>query len=158
VSQRKDRLIRKLNETRDTSLAFFQSLSREQWQTPVYEGPPVWTARDILAHYVSAERSLILLFEDVQKGGPGAPEDFDLDEFNNREVAEMETISIEDLYEQFAGGRAQTLAFVESLDDSDLDKQGRHPFLGIASLEDILKLLYRNSLLHERDMTRVLYD
>ena len=42
------------------------------------------------------------------------------------------------------------------LADADLDRQGRHPFLGITAVEAMLKLLYRHTMLHERDTRKAI--
>jgi hypothetical protein len=40
----------------------------------------------------------------------------------------------------------------------DLAKQGRHPFLGTASLSDMIKLMYMHNQIHIRDIRRMLAD
>jgi hypothetical protein len=56
----------------------------------------------------------------------------------------------------FEETRAATLSVIESLSDSDLDRQGRHPWLGVAELEKIIKLIYRHNMLHQRDIQKAL--
>ena len=45
---------------------------------------------------------------------------------------------------------------VAHMTPEDLPKVGRHPFLGAAPLEDIIKLLYRHNQIHQRDVRRLL--
>jgi hypothetical protein len=40
------------------------------------------------------------------------------------------------------------------MQDPDLAKLGRHPFLGITSLEDIIKMVYRHNQIHMREIRR----
>jgi hypothetical protein len=63
---------------------------------------------------------------------------------------------VDALAQDFAAARAQVVVLVERLAEADLDRRGRHPFLGDASLEDILKLLYRHTMLHERDARKAI--
>ncbi|GAB4477306.1 MAG: hypothetical protein Kow00124_20370 [Anaerolineae bacterium] len=160
MSDRRDRIAARLQERGAETLAIFTALEPGEWDSPVYPaddaGAPLWTARDMLCHFISAERSFLRLFEDVLAGGSGAPEDFDIDRFNRSQVAKMADIPIEELLEQFAAIRGEVIAFVRALDEADLDREGRHPFFGIVSLEKALKLIYRHNGLHERDMRRAL--
>ena len=48
----------------------------------VYEGDPGWTVQQVLAHFIAIERAMQWLFKDILVGGPGSPEDFDIDRFN----------------------------------------------------------------------------
>ncbi|MBE3043295.1 hypothetical protein IMZ48_12135, partial [Candidatus Bathyarchaeota archaeon] len=38
------------------------------------DDPAPWTARSLVAHFLSSERELLRLLQDVASGGPGAPE------------------------------------------------------------------------------------
>ncbi len=160
MSDRRDHIAARLGERGAETLAIFMTLGPDEWDSPVYPaddaGAPLWTAREVLCHFISAERSFLALFQDVLAGGPGAPEDFDIDRFNRGQVAKMAGIPIEELLEQFAAVRAEVIAFVRALADTDLDREGRHPFFGVVSLEKALKLIYRHNALHERDMRRAL--
>ena len=42
------------------------------------------------------------------------------------------------------------------LKESDLEKQGRHPFLGMTTLREMIKMLYIHNMTHYRDMKKVL--
>jgi hypothetical protein len=58
--------------------------------------------------------------------------------------------------EQYKAVRAEMTAWVSSLDDADLDKIGRHPFLGHTTLREMIKLIYLHNQLHYRDLRKVL--
>jgi len=45
---------------------------------------------------------------------------------------------------------------VQKMQESDLERKGRHPFLGITTLEEMLKLIYRHTMIHQRDIRRAL--
>jgi hypothetical protein len=42
------------------------------------------------------------------------------------------------------------------LKDSELDIRGRHPFLGVTAMRDMIKMLYIHNLDHYRDMKKAL--
>jgi len=48
--------------------------------------------------------------------------------------------------------REKMATWVESLDEADLAKEGRHPFLGETTVEEMIKLVYRHNQIHYRDM------
>jgi hypothetical protein len=112
--------------------------------------------RQVLCHFVSAERAYVRNLRDLLSGGQGAPDDFVIDDFNAREVASMGDLAPADLIARFEATRAATVALVQGMDDSDLTREGRHPFFGWDRLEKFLKLIYRHTMLHERDIRRAL--
>jgi hypothetical protein len=122
----------------------------------VYTTGPRWLVADILAHFVSAEQTLLLYGQQVLAGGSGAPEDFVIDEFNAIEVAGLRHQPVERLVAQFEQARAATASLVAGMAAADFDRIGRHPWFGRVPLEQMLKLVYRHNMLHERDVRRAL--
>ena len=47
---------------------------------------------------------------------------------------------------------AEMTAYVISLSDADLQKAGRHAFLGITTLAEMIKMVYRHNQIHYRDL------
>ena len=157
-------------------LAFFEDLQPTQWETRVYpdeqlesfhepemravvelpEGGAGWRVRQVLAHFVFSEAGFLRLIANILEGGSGAPEDFDIDRFNRKKVADFEALPPADLLAQFAMNRRSTVDLVNRLAPVDLEKTGRHPFLGVVPLTDIIKMIYRHNQIHLRDLRRVL--
>jgi hypothetical protein len=156
MSERAAQIAARLAEQGAETVGFFKSLSPRQWTIPVYAGPPVWTPRHLLAHFLSAERTYLDMIGEVLKGGQGMPEGFDIDTFNAGEVAALESLAPEELLAQFEAARAGVIALVQSMSDADLDREARHPFMGWDRVEKFLKLIYRHTMIHQRDMRRVL--
>jgi hypothetical protein len=115
-----------------------------------------WRVRQVLAHFVSSEASFLQLIGDILSGGSGAPEDFDIDRFNRRKVAGMASKGPAELLAQFAHLRQSTVDLVNCLALEDLKKKGRHPYLGVVPLTDVIKMIYRHNQIHLRDLRRVL--
>jgi uncharacterized protein (TIGR03083 family) len=138
------------------SAAYFRTLTPEQFEQQVYITGPQWRVRDVLAHFVSAERTFLYYGRDILQGGEGAPEDFVIDDYNLTQVAEFRDAATDDLIAQFEAARADTLAFIDGLTDADLDRVGRHPWFGRVPIEYMSKLIYRHNMLHERDVRRAL--
>lgn len=135
---------------------FFAALSPAQWQTPVYTEGQTWTTRNVLAHFVTAERGFLKLFADIRAGGPGASEGFDIDRYNASQQEKTGTLSPAELLEGFRVTRAEMIALVASFAEADLQKQGRHPFLGLTTLAEMAKMVYRHNQIHLRDLRKLL--
>jgi hypothetical protein len=65
-------------------------------------------------------------------------------------------VSERELLTRFKEYRRKNIDVVENFRSEDLVKTGRHPFLGVAQLEEIIKLIYRHNQIHLRDIRRVL--
>jgi hypothetical protein len=150
-----DRLVNRLLQEKEKTIHFFQELKPEDWQKEVYSEGARWRIIDILKHLVTAESGVMRLIVNILDGGNGVPEDFDLDYYNEHHVEKLENSTSEELLEDFVSLRNQTVAMVSSLEEGDLSKTGRHPFLGVAPVEDIVKLMYRHNQIHQRDVRRL---
>ena len=150
-SPRVEELTGKLEKGSRKTNEIFGKLTPEQWQRIVHDEPPTWTVRDLLAHFVSAEESLLKLAQDVAAGGAGLPEDFDYDAFNAEEQARLRDQSPQQLLTAFNAARQTTLDWARALDDAQLDRAGRHPALGEVSLETMLVAIYGHQLFHMRE-------
>lgn len=151
-----ERLVRRLNEESGRTLSFFQAMTPDQWSQTVYTDGGAWKVRQVLAHIAAAEYSMVRLIENVLSGGAGTPEGFDLDSYNEQRVSKLQDHSPDDLMQQFAELRRETVELVSKLDDVDLKRRGRHPFLGIAPLDEIIQLMYRHTAIHQREIRKVL--
>ena len=146
----------RLRDEGDKLLAVFEGLTPEQWQTVIYTDGMTWTIKDLLAHQISAEGEFQFYGRDVLNGGEGAPEVFDINAFNNREVAAKAGRTPNQLLADFRLTRQTTIDFVATVRDDQLTLQGRHPFFGMMTIEDLFKLIYRHNMLHARDIRKAL--
>lgn len=151
-----DRLAARMQSEGEKTAAFFRELAPDEWQLKVYEAGTSWSVRQILAHFVSTESGFHDLIENILEGGKGSPDDFDIDRYNERHVAKLEAFEQQTLIEEFLAWRQKNIALVQGMQPVDLERQGRHPFLGIVPLEEIVKLLYRHNQIHLRDVRRLM--
>jgi hypothetical protein len=61
-----------------------------------------------------------------------------------------------DLIAQFEAARADVVGIVQGMADADFDRIGRHPWFGRAPLANMLKLIYRHNIIHQRDIAKAL--
>lgn len=151
-------LAERLRVEGEKTSAFFEALPPNQWETMVYTEDAHWSVRSILIHFVYAEKSFLKLLPYVQAGGPGVSEDFDIDSHNALQQTKAEKLTNEELQNEFKQGRAEMVRWVSGLAQDDLQKTGRHPFLGITTLGEMIKLVYRHHQIHFRDVRQHLHD
>jgi len=156
MSDRKEFLSRRLESSREKTIDFYQQITDQQWSLEIYSEGASWTLQQILAHNVLAEDSLLRLVKNIVDGGEGVREAFDLNAYNEHKVGQTEGMSPDELLSEYDSARRVTIKTVSQFDDDDFDKTGRHPWLGITSVEDIIKLIFRHNQIHIREIRTVL--
>ncbi len=147
-------LAKRLRTDGEKMTTFFAGLNGADWQKTVYTEGGEWTIRNVLAHFVTAEQGFLKLFAGILDGGEGASKDFDVDRYNARQQEKAQDLSPQELLVQYQGIRAKMAAWVETLTPKDLTIEGRHPFLGETTLEDMIMLVYRHNQIHYRDIRK----
>ncbi len=151
-----ENLAERLKTEGEKTLSFFDSLAPHQWDTIIYTDGMIWSVREVLCHIAISEISFGRLLENILAGGDGAPEDFNIDAYNQRKVAQLDQAPLESLKESYLQARMRNIGIVSNLRLEDLERRGRHPYLGVAPLIDIIKLIYRHNQLHLRDVRKLL--
>jgi len=146
----------KLKSEGEKFFTLFAGLTDDQWNSEVYTEGSTWTIRNVLSHFVTSERGLVKLFEQVRLGGMGAADDFSIDRYNASQQQKTKDLSPQELLEQYKEVRANSIAWTLSLSEADLERQGKHPFLGMTTLREMIKMLYLHNQIHYRDMKKVL--
>ena len=149
-------LAEKLKSEGEKIHAIFSEFSGSQWDAQVYTEGTTWTIRNVLSHLVTSERGLIKLFEKIRLGGEGSSLDFSIDRYNASMQARTQELTPEELLEQYKLVRAESIAWTSALSESDLEIQGRHPFLGLTTIREMVKMLYIHNQIHYRDMKKAL--
>jgi hypothetical protein len=149
-------LLKRLEDEGLKVINFLNQLEEEAWEITIYTENDLWKVHQILAHFVSVERAFQWLTADIVSGGQGAPHDFDLNRFNQDQVAELQSHSRQELITSFKDARKATIDQASQYIPDDLLKEGHHPWFGQVSVSTLLKLLYRHNQLHLRDIRRQL--
>jgi len=149
-------LAEKLKSEGEKFYSFFSGLTDEQWKTEVYTEGTTWTLRNVLSHFATSERGLVKLFEGIRQGGTGVTDDFSIDRYNASQQEKTNDLSPQELLELYKSIRAETVKWVLTLNEADLQKTGRHPFLGQTNMLEMVKMLYLHNQIHYRDVRKVL--
>ena len=150
-----DHIRKRLQAEGEKTVDFFEALSPEDWDKQIYSTGSEWRVREVLAHFISAERAYQVYLQDVLQGGRGAPDSMDIDQFNEAEVSSMEGTPKEllDIYKQV---RRDTLHFTKDLDEADLMRTANHPWFDDKEVGWYLKLIYRHNTMHRMDIRKTL--
>jgi hypothetical protein len=151
-----DHIRKRLRVEGEKTIAFFDALSPTDWDQKIYTSGSGWRVREVLAHFISAERAYQRYLQDVLQGGVGAPDDLDIDQFNETDVATMEGLSPEQLLVTYQLVRDETIRITELIEEDDLVKRAKHPWFESKEIGWFLKLLYRHNTMHRQDMLKSL--
>lgn len=154
MNETPERLVERLRDEGAKTYDFFQALPPEQLDQTVYSDGACWNVRQLLAHFVATEIAITRLMENILAGSGGVPEAFDIDAFNEQQVDRLQALSLPELLDRFQSSRQASIALVTQMSAADLQRTGRHPYLGVTSLEEIIKLLYRHIQIHQRDVRK----
>ncbi len=149
-------ILTELNNNEEEIIKFFNGLNSEQLGLTVYPENPGWSVRQVLAHLITIEGTMQWLFKDILAGGPGSPEDFDVDRFNRSQPKKLDGLSMDELFARFKSVRGATIEIVREMEDKDLDREGRHAFHGHGKLERFIIWAYEHARLHLDDIRKVL--
>jgi len=149
-------IIDNLENNLKNSIFFFRSLSDDQLSVQIYSDGAKWTVKQILAHFITIERSMHWLFKDILSGGSGSPDDFDMDRFNLTQPKKLDGLTVEELIEQFKSVREDTIDIVRGMTEEDFNREGMHAFHGHGKLERFIIWAYEHVRIHEDDIRKVL--
>ncbi len=156
MDSRRNGIIAELKNNEEEIINFYKDLNANQLEMMVYSEDPGWTVQQVLAHFITIERTMQWLFKDILAGGPGSPEDFDVDRFNRTQPRKLDGLSLDELFDKFRSVRRDTIAIVEGMEDKDLDREGRHAFHGQGKLERFIVWAYEHARLHLDDIQKIL--
>lgn len=148
-------LAERLQVEGEKSLSFFNSLPEATWNITLYTDGQTWKLLQVVAHFASAEASFGQLIDQILAGGSGAAEDFDLNRFNRSQVSRLQEFSRDELLQRYQASREENVARVKRLQPADLERQGRHPYLGLTTLAEIIKMIYRHNQIHQREIRQL---
>jgi hypothetical protein len=151
-----DHLQKRLETEGDKIAGFFLEIDDPDWKHVIYNSDTKWTLLHVLKHFVSVEQAFQWLIQDVLDGGMGAPEDFEIDEFNEAEVGRFLEYQPVEMIQTFQKLRRDSISLAGTLSADDLEKRGNHPYFGNTTLKKILRLLYTHNSMHMRDVRRAL--
>jgi len=120
------------------------------------EGKDTWSAFDIVGHLIVADRTdWMPRVRTILEHGEARPFD-PFDRFAQKK--ESEDKSLEQLLDEFARLRSESLAALQALNlqSADLARRGKHPALGSVTLSELLATWAVHDLTHLHQLSRVM--
>jgi DinB superfamily len=120
------------------------------------EGENTWSSFDVVGHLIHCERTdwmprarIVLQFGEARSFEP-------FDRLGH--VRESQGKTMGQLLDEFAGLRSENLGELRALNLSqeDLERQGRHPSLGVVTLSELLATWAAHDLSHLHQVSRVM--
>jgi hypothetical protein len=128
----------------------------DRWENQVYSDGAAWTVRQLALHLMITDKGHNNMLKGIANGEETIPVDFDLERFNRRSVEKRAETSIEEVRSALTATTAERDAWLDTIDDTILDKEGRHGSMNILSIEKILNVVANHDRDHARDIARVL--
>ena len=120
------------------------------------EGKDSWSAFDIVGHLIVADRTdWMPRVRTILEHGEARPFD-PFDRFAQKRASEGK--SLEQLLDDFARARSESLAALQALNlqSVDLARRGKHPALGVVTLLELLATWTGHDLTHLHQLSRVM--
>jgi hypothetical protein len=120
------------------------------------EGKDTWSAFDIVGHLIVGERTdWMPRVRVILESGETRPFD-PFDRF--AQLKETQNKALEQLLDDFARLRSENLAALRALNlqPEDLSRRGRHPALGVVTLQQLLATWAVHDLTHVHQLSRVM--
>ena len=111
-----------------------------------------WSGKDLLAHLAASELGHCHVIRQLLADRPTLVADFDLDTFNNAEVAKRRQHSWEDITAEYQANRAATLALLDTITDADWEKAGPHPGGFDTTVAGVFRVIAIHEKRHLRDL------
>jgi uncharacterized protein (TIGR03083 family) len=150
MSDRKTMLLDQITVGRAALSAAIESMRDDDWDRPTTN--PSWTARDLLTHLSIAEPGLLARMRRILEGTSALPPGFDLNIYNQRQVAKRHGETVAALRDALDESRPQVLAFLDGLSDEQLDVRGWHASGREVSLADMFEILADHEEAHAKDI------
>lgn len=153
-----EKLVLKLERSKNDVQAFFESIDEKNWDRIVYptDSSDPWQIQDIFSHLIISEESFLVLFNQMCAAREIIQNTINIDQFNAEHQKQFDSISKEEVINRFLVGRQNMIQFVMKISQKELSIIGDHPALGISKLEDMIKLIPIHDQMHMKDIKKIL--
>jgi hypothetical protein len=119
---------------------------------------PGWSARETLAHLVSAEHGMLELARTIANGqGDALPTDYDVHAENAKAVTKLAGLSATTLLSEWERGRAEWHSLLEAVTPEQMEMSGRHPASPQPmTLRTVVIVMLRHERGHHKEMAALL--
>ena len=138
-----------LSETWNSLLGYAASIGEDEWEKP--SNCPNWSVRDVLAHVIGTELSLL------GETSPDDPDSFgdhvknDVGKMNERWVAYLRAEPMSKIIDRFENVIEMRLKYLNSLDEEGFNSPSWTP-VGPGTYRDFMEIRVMDCFVHEQDI------
>jgi uncharacterized damage-inducible protein DinB len=152
ASARIQKLIDGLQHSRDRLNAVLDRVPENLWEQEIYHDGAHWTVRQLLIHMMVVDLGQTNVVKGVAEGKNLIPEDYDINRYNSSSVGKRQEVTVEQARESLAQSRAGLIEWLNQIDDSVLDKEGRHAILQMMTVEKMVEVIGQHESGHTNDI------
>jgi hypothetical protein len=147
----KNWLLKALRESPHAMESLLWNVEDDAIEQPASEGE--WSAKELVGHMAEMERRYCQRLERMVRLDEPKIDAFDADSIEQDATLAHE--SAYDLMEEFATLRRQSIYLLWSLDDSDWNRRGVHPYLGPLTIMQVAREMNEHDLAHLWQLRRL---
>lgn len=156
-SNRKAEIRSFMEQLHNESWSLLETLTSEEGGRMLYQDTESdWTVHTLVSHLADSERGMLGQAQRAIEGKMTVPDDFDLERWNRGVARKSASKTIVEFLEQIRDSHYACLAFLESLEESQLDIEGRHASGEMLTIEGFLRRIAQHRLDHVNDAKKVL--
>jgi hypothetical protein len=154
VSSPVDKIVPKMQATHDELLTLIEGLDQAtlNWRPP----GGGWSIHDNMAHLADAERAHRRFVHAVIKGRSPRLEGFDLDRWNEENVARRAGQTPDEILDALRSERQETVAFMADLPHDAWGRIGDHSALGEVSVRQVIRVIGVHERMHLNEIRRLI--
>ena len=152
VSERIEKHIARLRESRERLNAVLDRVPDDLWEQQIYSDGAQWTLRQLLIHLMLSDYGQNNVIMGIAEGKNIIPDDYDLNRYNSSSVGKRQAVTVEEARTGLAQSRARLVEWLHQIDESVLDKEGRHATMQILSIAQILNVMAGHEDGHSADI------
>lgn len=156
VSVRLEQLMARLQEARNNLNLVLDRVPAGVWEQQIYSDGAQWTLRELLIHLMISDHGQNNVLMGIAEGKNIIPDDYDLNRYNSGSVSKRKEVSLEFARNALTESRQRLIDWLSEIDDSVLDKEGRHASMQILSIAQILDVMAQHEEGHTRDIEAML--
>lgn len=156
VSVRLEQLMARLQEARNNLNLVLDRVPAGLWEQQIYSDGAQWTLRELLIHLMISDHGQNNVLMGIAEGKNIIPDDYDLNRYNSGSVSKRKEVSLEFARNALTESRQRLIDWLSEIDDSVLDKEGRHASMQILSIAQILDVMAQHEEGHTRDIEAML--
>ena len=145
-----DPLVDQLQMVRRNLWEAVEKLSIEQLVQKMPGGE--WSIKDALAHLSANEALMSDVLESIANGTEPPASGYDTDSINAEQVAEAESKTVAQVWQDLDESRRQLSIFLQRLTPEQIERRGSHPVQGMLNVREFLVLIYSHEATHGREI------